>query len=148
MHIAFAIARAGLAFGQASQQQPFALRIAADMPFRDGSNMFIRIAETNTSDHVVDCQVDDANFTSDVTFIYDLKDGDGRPVQMRSDVDDWPSAARRCALPPGKSYSSERLISWLFHLVPGRYTIQVLRSADDKGGSLVKSNVISFGVME
>lgn len=149
VHLAFAVAGTGIAFGQGSQQQrPFTLRLAADMPFKAGSNMSIRITETNTSDHVVDCQVDDANFNSDVTFIYHVRDSRGRPVEMRSDLDDWPSTARRCRLAPGKSYSSERLISWLFHLVPGKYTIQVSRRADDEGGSVVTSNEVSFKVTE
>lgn len=148
MHIAFAMAGAGLTFAQPSQKQAFTLRIAADMPFKAGSNIFIRVTETNTSDHIVDCQADDANFNSDVTFTYDLRDSHGRPVEMRSDVDDWPSAARTCKLAPGKSYSSERLISWLFHLVPGSYTIQVSRRADGESGSVVTSNEVSFKVTE
>jgi hypothetical protein len=151
LFLAFATVGAGLAYGQAAQERPFTLKIAADMPFKAGADMFIRITETNTSNHVVSCTRNDMNFHSDVTFSYDVQDDHGRPVQMRSDAYGWPMSIRHCALPPGKSHSGEHLISWLFQLVPGRYTIQVSRRADDGGGSvgrIVTSNEISFEVAE
>lgn len=149
VHLAFAVAGTGIAFGQASQQQqPFTLRIAADLPFKGGSNMFIRITETNTSDHVVNCTAYDAAFTSDLSFTYNVRDDHGRPLKMRPDAYNYAVALRRCALSPGKSNSREHLISWLFNLIPGKYPIQVSRKADDDGDSFVRSNVISFEVTE
>jgi len=131
-----------------SSAKPFSLTISTDLsPFKAGSNVFVRVTETNTSDAVINCSVRDTNGI-DLSFDYSVWDPSGQRLEPRRDAEDSFGSMRVCRLKPRASFSGEQLISWLYNMnMPGQYRVQVSRTLSDEPGALViKSNTIVVDV--
>jgi hypothetical protein len=146
--VVLAVSLRGAVPASAQERPPFKLTIAGDLsPFKAGSQVFIRITQTNTSDHSVGCNAQIAS-SSDLSFFYDIKDSSGHRLLPRPNADMVPGSVNLCTLAPGKSTSGEYFISWLYNLSqPGKYTIEVLRRFVENGKEgIVRSNRITITV--
>lgn len=137
---------------QASAQTgstPFTITIAADRgPFEAGSDIFVKVTESNTSEGIINCGVRDTNGV-DLSFDYSVWDPSGRLMQPRKDAEAYFSSMRVCKLKPKASFANEQLISWLYNMsIPGEYRVQVSRVVSDQPGTIVvKSNIILVEIM-
>jgi hypothetical protein len=136
--------------GQTATPAPFTLEIAAiGSTVKAGSNIYIRITQTNTSDQTVDCSESDVGAT-DLSYSYDVRDAKGKEVK-KHDLNHLPSSSRHsssCALGSGEKLPGKYLISWLCDLSqPGKYTIRVSRNiSNDPAAGVVRSNTIKITV--
>jgi len=147
-----------IASGQ-SADQPFTLTIRDSKTTEiAGSDIFIWVKMTNTSDHVVDCTAGQMDGT-DVSYHYDAWDENAKPVHKIDYGIPYISGAHIsshgaiCNLEPGKSFEKELIISYLYDFSKsGKYQIQLSRRAslDSNGyrvGEFVKSNIITITVL-
>jgi len=141
-------ALAASSFGQAGQQ-PFALAVSAGEVYKAGSNIYVTITQTNTSDHPMMCGAYVVG-SSNLSFDYLIKDENGNKLPIRPGVYQMPGSYQTCGeLAPGERTSAEYWISWLYDLSsPGSYTIQISRRTGDNKHPIVKSNIASFKVID
>jgi len=137
-------------FGQ-SGKGPFTLTIGTDKPtVIAGSQVIIKITQTNTSDQAIGCASADSNGFQ-IAFRHEVLDEDGKSVKIPGEHHEFRDFSWRgpCNLAPGESTSRDSRITALYDLrKPGKYTVQVSSqaSADEKDGE-VKSNTITITVL-
>jgi hypothetical protein len=133
--------------------RPFKLIISAEDPVvKAGSNIFIKVQMTNTSNHDEDCSMSDNSMLGmDVRYKYDVRDSTGNAAS--ENVIKHPELAtghfRLCTLKPGDTATSGgNLITKLYKLnQPGDYLVQVSRDvSDNPKDGMVKSNTIKVTV--
>lgn len=146
-----------LALGSSAWAQPpnapFSIKLSTVKPeVKAGSDIYLRIQMTNTSNHDVDCTRVASN-GSDRAYTYDVFDANGNPLEKRTrkhpeigeTFSSWP-----CVLKPGESTSEDdSLLSSLYDMTrPGKYSVQVSRyiSGDRKENGVTKSNMITITV--
>lgn len=135
-------------------QRPFSLTLSTPTAnVESGSVVQIMIAMKNLSDHDVDCTPNETN-RLDTAFEYDVRDGDGKPVESwekkHPEVGQVFSPRMPRSLKPGETINTGEVISSHYNMTqPGEYTIQVSRriSNDAKDG-VVKSNKITVTVVD
>jgi hypothetical protein len=136
-----------------SSHPPFSISISVEKPeVKAGSDVYIKIQMTNTSNHAVDCTRAPSN-GSDRAYQYDVREVGGVPAskvarphpEIGETFHSWP-----CVLNPGESTTmDDSLISKLYDMSrPAKYLIQVSRfiSGDRKENGVVKSNTITLTV--
>lgn len=128
---------------------PFTITISVDQPrIKAGSEAWITVKMTNTSDHEVDCTAMLVNGV-DRRFHYDVEDESGKPMRKQDlHPENYPGSVQMCTLEPGHSVSHQTRISWLDDLTkPGEYTVQLSRGAGEtEEEGTVKSNKITITV--
>jgi hypothetical protein len=128
----------------------FTLTISAEKPVVAlGSDVWIKVQQTNVSQHGVGCDAVVVDSTVDYSYKYDVRDEHGRPApkvvrRPGLSADDYP-----CGLGPGESRTSLNEISQVFQFnQPGEYTVQISRLAtDDPKDGFIKSNTITITVL-
>jgi hypothetical protein len=147
-----AVFSCGLASAQ-SPSPPFSISISAEKNIvRAGSDVFIQIQMTNTSNHSIDCTRVASNGL-DKAYEYELRDKSGAVInaipRKHPEIGE-PFSAWPCVLKPGESTTKDdALISKLFDLSkPGRYVVQVSRliAGEHKEQGVTKSNSITITV--
>jgi len=137
-------------FGQPGEA-PFTLTISTDKPtVVAGSQVIIKITQTNTSDQAIGCASADSNGFQ-IAFRHEVLDEDGKSVKIPGEHHEFRDFSWRgpCNLAPGESTSRDSQITALYDLTkPGKYTVQVSSqaSSDEKDGE-VKSNTITITVL-
>jgi hypothetical protein len=132
--------------GMCQALEPFSLTISNDMgSVKAGKNVFIRIAEQNLTDNVLNCS-SWVTSSTDMSYRYTVKDSDGHTLTARRGADKMDGSYRACELEANRSMSGEYLISWLYDLSkPGTYTVQVTRAvSNDESSPVVTSNIITI----
>ncbi len=136
-----------------SPSPPFSITLSAEKPVvKAGSDVFIQIQMTNTSNHSIDCTRVASNGL-DKAYEYELRDKSGAAIsaipRKHPEIGE-PFSAWPCVLKPGESTTKDdALISKLFDLSrPGKYVVQVSRliAGDHKEQGMVKSNSITITV--
>lgn len=132
-------------------QTPFSITISTDkQTVIAGSDVYIKIKLTNTSDGTVDCSSAYSNGL-DRRYLYDVHDKDGKSVEKPGEHHELNGVSfSMCDLPPGDTANGETRITTLYDLTkPGKYTVQLSRfiGKDEKEG-LVKSNTLTLVVTE
>jgi len=135
-----------------SPKQPaFSITIGMEKPsLKAGSDVWIKITLTNTSDHDIDCSSAYVNGV-DRRYQYDVRDNTGLSMQKKTEHPELvPGSIQLCTLKPGESTTEESRISWLHDLSrPGKYTVQVSRGvSDNEKDGVVKSNTTAVTVAE
>lgn len=138
---------ATVSLAQASQAL-FTLAIAAgkaDLPV--GTDVFVRVTETNISDHVLERTWTDVNGTN-MNYHFEITDAQGRHLARLKGTRGLPGSSRRLQLSPGVSHSTDNYLSWLYDLGhPGTYTIVVWEPASNSDSDgIVKSNAITITI--
>lgn len=123
-----------IAFGSA--QQPFTIAISMDNPeVKAGSDIWIKIEMTNTSNHDIECSVAAVNGV-DRRFQYSVSKPDGTPAKRivsKHPELEGAGSVKLCTLEPGGTAKTESLISRLFDMTaPGKYSVRALRGVSDK----------------
>ena len=137
-------------FGQTGKGL-YTLTLSTDQPtVIAGSQVIIKITQTNTSDHAIGCASADSNGFQ-IAFRHEVLDEDGKSVKIPGEHHEFRDFSWRgpCNLAPGESTSRDSRITALYDLrKPGKYTVQVSSqaSADEKDGE-VKSNTITITVL-
>lgn len=113
-----------------------------------GSNVYLKIQMTNTSDHPVDCSTFYVGGT-DRRFRVEVRDAAGNRMKKKNlHPEMMPGSFAPCTLQPGGSTSRDELVSWANDLThPGVYTIQVARVVGQNEHDLVHSNIITITVI-
>ena len=137
------------AYSQTSQQ-PFTINISTDkQTVEAGSDVYIRIKLTNTSDQAVDCTSWYTN-ALDRRYIYDVLDENGKSVAIPGDHPELGGGSIQfCELAPRDSTNTGSRLTTLYDFTkPGQYTVQVSRyiGKSAKEG-VVKSNIITITVL-
>ena len=147
-----------LTLGNSASPQPpnatFSITVTTEKPdVKAGSDIYLRIKMTNTSNHDVDCTRVASN-GSDRAYLYDVRDANGTPLEkavrkhpeIGETFSSWP-----CVLKPGESTSEdENFLSPVYDMTrPGKYSVQVSRyiSGGRKEDGLVRSNKITITVI-
>ncbi|HET9742320.1 MAG TPA: hypothetical protein VFQ00_06200 [Terriglobales bacterium] len=138
-----------LSFG-ADPAQPFSLTVSARKPqIKAGSEVWITIRMTNTSDHDIDCSTYYVSGT-DLRFHYIVRDSHGNSAKKKiAHPELVPGSTQLCTLKPGESVTRESRISWVHDLSqPDKYAIQVSRAASgNEQDQIVQSNVATITVI-
>lgn len=136
----------------ANAQQPkkseLELRLSAPKTtVKAGSDIYIRIDMTNTSDHPVDCSTSYVSGT-DRRFRIEVRDANGNSMKKKDlNPDMMPGSFASCTLPPGESTWRDDRVSWANDLThPGVYTIQVSRVVGQDENDVAQSNKITITV--
>lgn len=133
---------------------PFTLTLSAKTyEFRAGSDVWIDIVQTNTSNQTIDCCSQGYDFVNH-KYHYDVRDEDGKLADkaVRPHMDTEPEDYHPCNLPPGESSLNSIKLNRVYKLDrPGKYTVQVFRFdpdlTDDQGNPLkVLSNTITITI--
>ena len=135
----------GCATSTRGQSAPYSLTIETPKKAAiAGTDIFINITQTNTSESPVSCGSMSRGST-DLSLLYDVRKEDGTRLKERPGAYDAADDFKSCDLDPGRSLSRRYLLSWLFDLsTPGTFLVQVVRHIDPD--HVVKSNVISLVV--
>lgn len=128
----------------------FSLTLSSRSPeYRIGTDMWIRILQTNLTNHAIDCTEEWDGI--DRAYLYEAKDQDGKAAEKRHrgnagfDV-------HACTMAKGEHATREILINRVFKFdQPGKYTLRVGRRepdlTDEKGEPLVVwSNPITITI--
>jgi hypothetical protein len=132
---------------------PYTLTLSAKTyDFRVGSDVWIEIIQTNTSNQTVSCAYQGYGGVNH-KYQYDVRDEDGKPAEkaVRPHMDTEPEDYHGCSLAPGESHSNRILLSRVYKFDrPGKYTVQVSRfassDAEDEDYSKVLSNTITITI--
>lgn len=137
-----------------STNPAFALKLGAKQTQnRAGDNVWIKIAQTNVSNHRVSCAYTGGNAVN-TQYHYEVTNEDGNPAEKAVQSAHVPPPAdyMQCELDPGESNSNTICLSNVFMLDrPGKYTVQVWRpDPDSKDGdgnpTKVYSNTITITI--
>lgn len=152
--LVFVVCALSTAASPQTTQPPFSLNISADkFTFKAGSDVYINIQMTNTSNHNVDCTMNPTSHAVDRAYQYEVHDINGHLIKEKlrehpeigGTFQIWP-----CTLKPGQTtHDRDNLISRIYDLSrPGTYVIQVSRfiAGDDKSKGTVKSNKFAITV--
>jgi hypothetical protein len=129
---------------------PFTITISTEKSdISAGSEVWIRIKMTNTSNHDVDCSSVYVNGV-DRRYNYEITDATGASMKKNNEHPELvPGSVQMCTLKPGESTPlRQSRVSWLHDFTkPGKYTIQVTRNISDiERDGVAKSNKITVNV--
>jgi len=138
--------------GGAQSAAPFSITISTDKPtVKAGSDVYVEIRMTNTSNHSVDCTHQSQDFL-DRSFEYEVRDGSRKLIpKLERNVpleSDGVSGSPRSIKPGETCEAFGGYVSHPYDMSrPGEYTIQVSRriSGNPRDG-VVKSNRITITV--
>ena len=144
-------------FSTSYARQLFSLTLLApNEPVKTGSELSLTITVTNTSDHNLSFGIA-PGIAPDQTMSYNIEIRDTRgqeapPTPFLRDLREHPTPTSGSVfgytLTPGNSYKEQLVITRLYVLRPGKYTIQVARSQEPRPNTaaIVKSNTITITV--
>jgi len=133
---------------------PYTLTLSSKQPeFHVGSNVWITIVQTNTSNQVVECVYRGSSGVNN-EYRYDVWDEEGKLAEKAiwPHMDTTPNDYHDCGINPGESSTDVIKLSRVYKLDrPGKYTVQVYRFfigiTDDQGNPLkVLSNSITITI--
>jgi hypothetical protein len=138
------------AFAQATQK-PFSISItAANSTVKAGSDVWVTVRLVNTSNHDLDESGSISNMTGiDPNLLFTVWDANGKLARKLTYPHEFESGSPvNRTIKPGESISEDQRVSRLYDMSrPGKYVIQVLRTASDNPrGGFVKSNTLTITV--
>ena len=144
----FVVVSVLIGLGQANSESaaaPLSVAISSPVQVRTGQHLEIRVKFTNISDHELTFSTFYVEGT-DITLHYDIRDSQGN-LQERKDRD-RDGSIKSVTLKPGQSEEEGTLVSQIFVMPPGEYTIQLSRDIPgESGGNVAKSNRIRVTVV-
>jgi len=140
-----------LALCQQADNPPFKIAIAAESPpVVAGSDVWIKVSLTNTSDH--DVNNEGAAYilgNIDSSFQVEVRDNHGKliPKRIYPHPELATSTVRFRSILRGETYTQNQLVSALYDMrKPGKYTVQVSRRISSNPKDDIKSNIVTVTV--
>jgi hypothetical protein len=137
----------GSAISAQTTADPFTLKLATvGSQYEAGAKVWVEITQTNTSDRNISCSSWWVG-SSNLTYEYDIRDGDGKALEERAHAATAPGSFSTCELQSGQTQDGHYLLSWLYDLSkPGTYTVRVARRVANESPDHVRSNVITIRI--
>jgi hypothetical protein len=140
-----------LVFAQQAKKQPLTIVIAGKSTVAAGSDVWIEVFLTDSSNQSLDESGSFSDRTGlDPNFQFEVRDDQGNLVSKRSYAHPELTTGRQVnrTVGPGETVSQQQRVSAMYDMSLARkYIIQTSRSVPDAmGGGVVKSNVITITI--